>query len=53
MNIEAFRNRILSKDESNGYIERERAIEEFLAGGGGSLPQAQKYICALETVLGT
>ena len=52
MNIEAFRNRILSKDESNGYIERERAIEEFLAGGGGSLPQAQKYICALETVLG-
>lgn len=53
MNIEAFRNRILSKDESNGYIERERAIEEFLAGGGGNLPQAQKYICALETVLGT
>lgn len=53
MNIEAFRNRILSKDESNGYIERERAIEEFLDGGGGNLPQAQKYICALETVLGT
>lgn len=29
MNIEKMRNAILDKDETNGYIERERAIDVF------------------------
>lgn len=51
MDVNQFRTAILDKDEHNGYIDRERAIDEFLSTGGGALPQAERYVSALEAVL--
>ena len=50
MNVELMRNAILSKDETNGYIERERAIDDFLRAHEAFPDQAEKYITALEEV---
>ena len=46
MNVELMRNAILSKDETNGYIERERAIDDFLRAHEAFPDQAEKYITA-------
>ena len=35
MDVNSSRDAILHKDERNGYIERERAIDDFLLAGGG------------------
>lgn len=51
MDVNSSRDAILHKDERNGYIERERAIDDFLLAGGGELPQAERYVRALEQVL--
>ena len=51
MNIEQMRNAILNKDETNGYIERERAIDDFLRAHDAFPDQAEKYVTALEEVL--
>lgn len=51
MNVESMRNAILNKDETNGYIERERAIDEFLRAHESFPNQAEKYVTALEAVL--
>ena len=51
MDVNTFRAQILQKDERNGYIERERAIDDFLRAGGGELTQAERYVRALEQVL--
>ena len=34
MDVNKIRTAILQKDERNGYIERERAIDDFLLAGG-------------------
>ena len=51
MDVNTIRTEILQKDERSGYIERERAIDNFLLAGGGDLPQAERYVRALEQVL--
>ena len=51
MDVNSSRDAILHRDERNGYIERERAIDDFLRAGGGELPQAERYVRALEQVL--
>ena len=51
MNIEKAREQIFSKDETNGYIERETAIHLFLQTEQ-SEEQAERYVAALEFMLG-
>lgn len=51
MDIQRAKQLLWDKDETQGYVEREAAIDAFLAGGGGSLPQAERYVSALEAVL--
>lgn len=50
MDIQSAREKLFKKDETCGYIERERAIDEFLQG---NVPenQAERYVAALEYVL--
>lgn len=52
MDVERLKQDILQKDEAMGYIEREAAIDAFLAQHGTQLPQATRYAKALAYVLG-
>ena len=51
MDIERARKKLFEKDETNGYIDREAALDRFLSQ---EVPDAQpeKYVSALEYVLG-
>ena len=50
MEIERARERLFAKDETHGYVERERCIDEFLKRDV-PVNQGERYVAALEYVL--
>ena len=51
MDVQKARERMFAKDETFGYIDRERAIDEFLAAGNVPDNQAERYVAALEYMM--
>ncbi|MBP3371603.1 MAG: hypothetical protein J6L88_03660 [Clostridia bacterium] len=51
MDVQKARERLFAKDETFGYIDRERAIDEFLAKGNVPENQGERYVAALEYMM--